>query len=360
MSLFKPASKPQSYLRLALAGVSGGGKTYTALAIATSLCKRVAVIDTERGSASKYADLFKFDTLDMSEMGDFAPANYVKAINAAVAEGYDGIVIDSLSHAWIGRGGALEMHDNATARSKSGNSFMAWREVTPDHWMLVDAMLQAKAHVIATMRSKSEYVEEAGENGKAKGYRKVGLQSQQREGMEYEFDLVGDMNGAQLVVTKSRISKLSDAVIKRPGADNIVPILRAWLTDGAAIPDLPKNPTPTTTTTTGSKPSAPLGERGKALAALAEVCTQSVELAHKLAALKTAEGADAADGLDENIKRAREVYGDKAQTVAALDRVTESMKGHNLQAADFLNRADEARGQAAADELALTDEQVAA
>ena len=130
MSLFKKAVKSRSKLRLALIGPSGSGKTYSALAIAAGLGSNIAVIDTEHGSASKYADLFNFDVL---ELGSYSPEKYVEALKAAAAAGYDVVVIDSLSHAWMGKDGALEMVDRAAARSKSGNSFGAWREVTPQH-----------------------------------------------------------------------------------------------------------------------------------------------------------------------------------------------------------------------------------
>ena len=132
---FKKASKSQSRLRLGLVGVSGSGKTFSALAIGSALAAhydgRVALIDTEHGSASKYADRFSFDVL---ELVDFNPKNYIDAIKAA-SDYYDVLIIDSLSHAWSGSGGVLEMVDNAAKRSQSNNSFTAWRDVTPLHEM---------------------------------------------------------------------------------------------------------------------------------------------------------------------------------------------------------------------------------
>ncbi|NMP25053.1 ATP-binding protein, partial [Sulfobacillus harzensis] len=202
---FHKATKKQSFLRMALIGPSGSGKTYSSLRIAQGLGKKIAVIDSERGSASKYADEFDFDVL---ELDTFAPRNYINAIDAAVAEGYDVLIIDSLTHAWIGKGGVLEMHDAAAAQEKSGNSYTAWRTVTPEHNRLVDAMLQAPLHVIATMRSKMEYVQEKNENGKTI-IRKVGLQPIQRDGLDFEFDVVGDMDASNtLIVTKTRCRAL--------------------------------------------------------------------------------------------------------------------------------------------------------
>ena len=124
------ATKKAAKLRLALVGPAGSGKTYSALAIATGLGSKIALIDTEHGSAALYADKFAFDTCNLET---FSPDSYVEAIKGAEAEGYDVIIIDSLSHAWIGKDGALEQVDQATRRSGSKNSYFAWRDVTPKH-----------------------------------------------------------------------------------------------------------------------------------------------------------------------------------------------------------------------------------
>ena len=234
--MFHKAVKSKSKLRLALIGPSGSGKTYTALSVAKGLGKKVAVIDTEHGSASKYADLFGFDVV---ELESFSPASYVQAIHAAEEAGYDIVVIDSLSHAWTGKDGALEMVDKAAARSRTGSSFGAWREVTPEHNRMIDAIVRSKCHVVATMRSKTDYVQEVDERtGKTK-IRKVGLAPVQRDGMEYEFDLVGDIDHEhRLVVTKSRCPKLSDAVLMKPGAD-MAKTLREWLESGVDAVEKP-------------------------------------------------------------------------------------------------------------------------
>ena len=228
------ATKKTARLRLAIIGPSGSGKTYTALAIAQGLGARVMVIDTERGSASKYADRYSFE---VGELDTFAPATYVEAIRACEQAGADVIVIDSLSHAWMGAGGALEMVDRAARQSNSRNSFDAWRSVTPHHNALVEAMLQCRAHLIVTMRSKTEYVLEEDSRGK-KVPRKVGMAPVQRDGLEYEFDVVAEMSADHVAcVTKSRCSDLADAVVEKPGAQ-MATTLRAWLTDGtpAAAP----------------------------------------------------------------------------------------------------------------------------
>lgn len=234
---FSRATKQQAKLRLALAGPAGSGKTYTALQLAVLLAGEAipAVIDTERGSADKYADLFTFDAL---QLDSFHPDRYIEAIGAAESAGYPVLVIDSLSHAWIGKDGALELVDRTTKRSQSGNSFGAWREVTPLQNALVDAILRSSAHVIVTLRSKQEYVQEKDRNNKTI-VRKVGLAPVQRDGLEYEFDVYGDMTvDNDLVIGKTRCPALSGAVLSKPGAE-LAETLMAWLAMGepVAAPD---------------------------------------------------------------------------------------------------------------------------
>lgn len=233
---FQRATKRQAKLRMALIGPSGSGKTMSALKIATQLGGKVALTDTERGSASKYADKFEFDVL---ELENFHPQRYIEAIHEAEEAGYDVLIIDSLSHAWSGKDGALELVDKAAKRNQSGNSFGAWREVTPLHNALVDAILGAKLHVIVTMRSKMEYVQEKDDKGRTV-VRKVGLQPVQRDGMEYEFDVIGDMTiDHDLIVGKTRCESLDGQTYRNAGKEVAV-ILKAWLTDGAPAAETPK------------------------------------------------------------------------------------------------------------------------
>lgn len=225
--MFKRATKSQIKLRLALIGVSGGGKTYSSLSIASYLGKSIALIDSEHGSASKYADLFNFDTCELTS---FHPQNYIDAINAASGS-YDVLIVDSLSHAWIGKDGTLEQVDRIAKRSQSSNTFAAWRDVTPLHNQLVETMLSCRSHLIVTMRSKTDYVMEEYEYQGKKKTRpvKVGLAPIQRDGLEYEFDVVGDLDkDNNLIITKSRCPVLSGQVIRKPGKD-IAYTLRAWM-----------------------------------------------------------------------------------------------------------------------------------
>ena len=230
----KKATKAQAKARVALMGPPGSGKTYSALNVAQHMGARIILIDTERGSASKYADEFDFEVI---ELESFSPRTYMAAIHATEAAGADVIIIDSLSLAWIGKGGALEMVDRA-ASGANKNSFTAWKEVTPLHNELVDTILRSKAHVFVTLRTKTDYVIEENERGR-KVPRKVGLGAVQRENIEYEFDIVGvlDMDN-NLQITKTRCRTLApNEIIPKPGAE-LAERLKAWLTDGAPAADI--------------------------------------------------------------------------------------------------------------------------
>lgn len=257
---FVKATKKQSKLRLAIDGPSGAGKTYTALTAATAIAEggKIAVIDTERGSASLYSDRFDFDVL---ELVSFSPALYIEAIEAAEAAGYAVIVIDSLSHAWEGEGGALDMVDRETQASQSKNSYYAWKNVTPLQRKLVDAMLQSKTHVIATMRSKTEYVvEQVTKNGRTTNEpHKVGTAPVQRAGIEYEFTIFGDMDvDHNLIISKSRYAAWGDnRVENRPGVKFFAELVE-WLKSGAPAPvEVISNPPPSPANGKAQKQAAP-------------------------------------------------------------------------------------------------------
>lgn len=250
MSRFKPASRKQSRLRFGIDGPSGSGKSFTALRFAFSFkgAKVAAIEAGENGGLELYKGQapdgvpFDFDILHLTK--NFAPTEYAAAIEEAGREGYDVLVIDSLSHAWAGEGGALDIKDR-----QGGNEFAAWRNVTPMHNRMIDAILQSPCHVFATLRSKTEYVLEANERGRMVP-RKVGLAPVQRAGMEYEFTIYGSMDQANiLTITKSRFSPAQNAIVSKPGASFMHPII-TWLETGEVIemPQIQKLATPETVT----------------------------------------------------------------------------------------------------------------
>lgn len=227
---FLPATRTALKARIALAGPSGSGKTYTALALGTRLGSSVAVVDTEKGSASEYVGVNGWQFATWTPQS-FSPLSLVEALSESAAKGFDVVIVDSLSHYWMGVDGMLEQADK---RASSSNKFSGWKEARPDERRMIDALTSYPGHVIATLRVKTEYVIEENDRGK-KVPRKVGLKPEQREGIEYEFSVVGDMDlDNTLTVSKSRIPALSRAVIPMPGielADQII----EWLSDGEAV-----------------------------------------------------------------------------------------------------------------------------
>jgi hypothetical protein len=214
--MFQKATKENVYLKIALVGSPGAGKTYSALAIASQFTDKIAVIDTERGSSRLYADRFSFD---MCELVQHQPVKYVEAINAAISAGYQAIIIDSLSHAWFAE---LEM-------IQGKNTFTAWAKVRPQERTLIEAIISAKAHIIVTMREKTEWdTSQTDEFGKMKPV-KVGTKAVQSSGIEYEFDIVGRINQEHvLAITKTRCPAIANRSFIHPGRQ-LATELKVWL-----------------------------------------------------------------------------------------------------------------------------------
>ena len=228
---FHKASRQKAKLRLALTGPSGSGKTYGALQVAKGIGGRIAVIDTERGSASLYSHLVEFDALELD--APYKPERFIEAIQAAEAEGYEVLIIDSITHEWSGVGGCLEMVDEIARSKYKGNSWSAWNEVTPRHRAFIDAILQSKMHIIATTRSKTETAQTE-ENGR-KRVVKLGMKSEQRDGIEYEFTTVLDIvhDGNYATASKDRTGLFGGD--PRKLTPDVGVMLLEWLNSGAEI-----------------------------------------------------------------------------------------------------------------------------
>jgi hypothetical protein len=226
---FRKATKRTAKLRAALFGPSGAGKTFTALRIATGLGGTVAVIDTERGSASKYADRFAFDVLELDAT---RIEDYTAAIKLAGDEGYKVLIIDSLSHGWQE---LLSEVDRLAQTKYKGNTWSAWSEGTPKQRALVDAILGFPGHVLVTMRAKTEWTTDSDSRGKSRPVR-VGLAPEQGKGIEYEFDLLLELSTSHVgQVIKDRTGKFQDVLLDKPGED-FGKDLRAWLESGVEPP----------------------------------------------------------------------------------------------------------------------------
>jgi hypothetical protein len=183
----RKASRKKAKIRLGLSAVSGGGKTYSAILIAKGLCgdlSKVAIIDTENGSADLYAHLGEYNVLPIT--APYSPERYIEAIKVCEAGGMEVIIIDSISHEWEGKGGCLELVESITQGSASKNSYTAWGKVTPRHNAFIQSMLYSTAHIITTVRRKQDYEMSKDSNGRLK-VEKAGLKEITRDGWEFEL-----------------------------------------------------------------------------------------------------------------------------------------------------------------------------
>lgn len=223
---FKQASKSQSKARIALFGPSGSGKTYSALAIATGLAAggRIGLIDSEFGRASNYSDRFSFatDQLKTAEVDE-----YLEKIEGAKAEGFPVLIIDSLTHGWHT---LLQQVDE-----KTNNKFQGWGWGSPKQKELIRAIVGYPGHVVATIRAKTEWAVEANDRGKMVP-RRVGLAPEQGKGIEYEFDILLEINADHIatVIKDNLTGTLQDKTFNKPSAD-LGAGIQKWLTENTPI-----------------------------------------------------------------------------------------------------------------------------
>jgi len=232
--MFQKAVRKRAKARIGMCGPAGSGKTMSALKLAFGIVGpkgKIAVLDTENESASLYAHLGDYDVSVIKP--PFTVEKYISGIREAEKLGYDLLIIDSLSHAWAGTGGILEFVD-AKSESAKGNKFAGWREATPKHNSLVDAMLQSPMHIIGTMRSKTEYILVEDEKGK-KVPKKVGMAPVQREGLDYEFTLVFDVDQERHIACSSKDrTEIFDGFFGKLTEEHGISI-REWLDSGEAV-----------------------------------------------------------------------------------------------------------------------------
>ncbi|MFH1418782.1 MAG: ATP-binding protein [Planctomycetota bacterium] len=223
--MFHKATKVGTKLRCAIFGPAGSGKTFTALRMAGGIGGRIALIDTERRTASKYADRFDFDVCNL---GDRSIDGYLAAMHEA--RDYDVLVIDSLTHAWHELLNEVERLARAKYR---GNTFAAWSEGTPRQKTFIDALYDSPCHVIATMRSATEW-QTVNDGGRARPQR-VGLKPEQGKGIEFEFDVLMQLSPDHVAeIIKDRTGGYQDAVIDKPGED-LGRKLAEWLSTATPI-----------------------------------------------------------------------------------------------------------------------------
>lgn len=219
---FKPAQRRNAKLRLAISGTAGAGKTYSALLMAKEFGTKIAVMDSERGSASLYADLVPFDVCELEEKN---VQEYLEKIKDAAAAGYEVLVIDSYSHSWVS---SLEAIDKMGGWVKGG------KVISPLVAKLVDAILSYPGHVIATMRSKADFAIET-VDGRAR-MKKMGMATVAREGTDFEFSVMLEVTPeGGLTVSKSRCTAIAGGVYTRDDVVKVAKKLKAWLGEGAPV-----------------------------------------------------------------------------------------------------------------------------
>lgn len=226
---FRKAERRKAKLRLGLAGPSGSGKTYSALLIARGVAgswDKVAVIDTENGSADLYAHLGDYSVCTLN--APFTVDKYIQTIHEAEKAGFSVIIVDSLTHAWEQM---LDDHGKAKdSNTHRGNGYTAWREFTPKHNEFVQTMLQSPCHIIATARAKSDYIQTENDKGR-KEIRKVGMGAIVRPGMEYEFTAFLDLDQNHTATASKDRTGIFDKQYPTPSVEIGERVLQ-WLDDG--------------------------------------------------------------------------------------------------------------------------------
>jgi hypothetical protein len=309
---FTPATRHEAKARVALIGPTGAGKTWTALEWATVLAGtegRIGVIDTENDSASLYSDTYRFQSAAWRPPYD--PAKLAAAIGDAARQ-FDVLIVDSLTHFWQGDGGVLDIVEQEGARTR--NQFAGWKKGTPLWRGILDALIFAPCHVVVTMRSKMDYVQQQGSDGRMK-VEKMGMAPVARNDVEYEFTVVGELDQAhRLTVTKSRCSALADKVAPAHQARKLAEELAAWLGTAAAAPTTPPQDAP-------SAPAEPAGYTGGRVSATGITDTQMRKLQALLAQKGYRDRASAIDYVSRTIGRTVASRNElsKAEGIAAID-----------------------------------------
>lgn len=234
MAGLRKAQRRAAKIRLGLASPSGGGKTYSALLIAKGLAgswDKVAIIDTENGSADLYSHLGDFNVLQLT--APYHPEKYIDAIRECEQAGMEVIIIDSITHEWSGVGGCLELQQIATERQRIKNTYTAWKEVTPRHQKFIDAILQSNCHIITTVRSKTDYLQ-VDHEGK-KSIQKVGMAQVTRDGFEYELTVSLELDVNHYAVTSKDRTCLFEGKPSFIPSEKTGEMLKEWCESGVDI-----------------------------------------------------------------------------------------------------------------------------
>jgi hypothetical protein len=175
---FEKAKREKVFVKILLFSPSGGGKSYSALRLATGMAKKcnskIAYIGTEGSRDKYYANEFDYD---LCQLDDYSITSYIDAIEDAIDNGYKILIIDSISPEWQWLN---DQHDKMT-----GNSFTNWGKLKPKHRKFMETILQSDIHIIACARGKTEWTLEE-QNGKQVP-KKLGMGATQDKDISFDY-----------------------------------------------------------------------------------------------------------------------------------------------------------------------------
>lgn len=246
---FTEVSRAQSKASIVIQGLSGKGKSGLALMIGYVLAggdwSKVYGVDTENRSLNLFegltthvGDTFgKFRKFDLLKTHGYRPSHYLAAKEAAIAAGASVFIEDSITHAWNGPGGVLQMVSKADAENSKINKFNAWGvpEIIYEKDSIFEMIRDSEIHMIATVRLKEKFEMVTGE-----GIKSLGEQQIMMPDLKYEPDLVLDMVHAgttagrppRAKIIKSRYSIFSEGETY-DFTQEILEQLRDYLAEGA-------------------------------------------------------------------------------------------------------------------------------
>jgi len=229
--MIRIAERSKRSLRCVLTGPAGTGKTHSALLMAAGLRResgKIVLIDTENSADLEQGKPGIPDFFVLPVSAPFSPKFIVAAMKEAMNFGAEVVIIDTASRCWEGEGGTLDQ------KEKIGADWSAWAKVMPEMNRMLSAMTSYPLHLIITLRTKTAW--EVREQEKAGRVRmqpvKIGLKPNQKEGFEYEFDLVFGLNQEHEAESQKDRTSLFDG--KEPSVITLETgsMIRDWLNSG--------------------------------------------------------------------------------------------------------------------------------
>lgn len=248
---FRKVERQKVKASIMIEGLQGTGKSGLALAIAKVLSKdwsKIYAIDTENQSLDLFdgiklstgEEVKDFNKVDLTVDDGFAPSNYMKLREAAIADGAEVVIMDSISHMWNRKGGLLDKVSEAQAQGL--DSYRSWGtdENRKEKELIFDLVRSPKAHIITTVRDKEKFGMEFDETRGKNKVVSLGEQQVQQEGLKYEPDLVLRMISAGAPDGTAPVAEVlkSRYTILRVGEEytftaELLEQLRQYLAEGA-------------------------------------------------------------------------------------------------------------------------------